>query len=68
MKFSEEIYQKFKNIMYPKLRANIHKFEKDAYYTLPTWHGCGKKRNRNGTNKKVNYRIGDMCSKGTYYE
>ena len=68
MKFSEEIYQKFKNIMHPKLRANIHKFEKDGYCTLPTWHGCGKKRNRNGTNKKVNHRIGDMCSKDTYYE
>ena len=52
--------------MHPNLKANIHKYEKDSYYILPTWHGCGKKRNRNGTNKEVNYRIGDMCSKASY--
>ena len=66
MRFSESVYQKFKSIIHPKLKANIHKFKKDGYYSLPTYHGCGKKRNRNGTNKKVNYRNGDWYSMGTH--
>ena len=65
MRFSESTYRKFQSIIHPKLKANMHKFEKDGYYFLSTYHGCGK-RNRNGTNKKVNYRIGDMCKEPTY--
>ena len=65
MRFSEHDYKKFKSMIHPKLKANIQKFKKDDYYIFPTYHGCGK-RNRNGTNKKVNYRIGDMCKKATY--
>ena len=65
MRFSENTHKKFKSMIHPKLKANIHKFKKGGYYFLPTYHGCGK-RNRNGTNKKVNYRIGDMCEKATY--
>ena len=65
MRFSESTYKKFESIIHPKLKANIHKFKKDGYYFFPTYHGCGK-RNRNGTNKKVNYRIGDMCEEATY--
>ena len=61
---SEKTYKKFKNMMHPKLVANIHKYKKDGYYFLPTYHGCGK-RNRNGTNKAINYRIGGMCEAGT---
>ena len=64
MRFSESTFKKFKSMIHPKLKANIHKFKKDSYYFLPSYHGCGK-RNRNGTNKKVNYRIGDMCEKAT---
>ena len=42
MRFSEEIYQKFKNIIHPKIKANMQKFEKGGYYILPTYHGCEK--------------------------
>ena len=66
MTFSEQTYQKFRSIFPPKLRANIYTFKTGAYYFLPTYHGCGKKQNRNGTNKKINYRNGDMCLKATY--
>ena len=65
MRFSECDYKKFKSMIHPKLKANIQKFKKEGYYFFPTYHGCGK-RNRNGINKKVNYRIGDMCKKATY--
>ena len=65
MRFSEKTFKKFKNMMHPKLVAKIHKFKKGSYYFLPIYHGCGR-RNRNGTNKAINYRIGDMCEAGTY--
>ena len=65
MRISESTYKKFESIIHPKLKANIHKFKKDGYYFFPSYHGC-RKRNRNGTNKKVNYRIGEMCEEATY--
>ena len=66
MRFSEGIYQRFKNVLHPKLRANMDQFEDGGFYYLPTYHGCNKNQNRNGTNKKINYRNGEICSKGTY--
>ena len=32
MRFSESNFEKFKSMMHPKLKANIHKFKKDGYY------------------------------------
>ena len=32
IRFSENTYKKFKSIIHPKLKANIHKFKKDGYY------------------------------------
>ena len=66
MQFSEEIYRKFINIFHPKFRANIHKFKDGGFYYLPRYCGCGKKRNRNDTRKKIDYSNGEICSKGTY--
>ena len=41
MRFSEETYQRLKNI-HPKLRKNIEKLKIDSYYIFPHYHGCGK--------------------------
>ena len=64
MRFSEETYERLKSIIHPKLRKNIDNFKIDGYYIFPHYHNCGK-RNRNGANKKINYRIGEMCKKPT---
>ena len=64
MRFSEETYKRLKSIIHPKLRKNIKKFKIDGYDIFPHYHNCGK-RNWNGTNKKINYRIGEMCKKPT---
>ena len=63
MTFSEQTYEKMKSIIHPKLRKNIDNFKIDGYYVFPHYHNCGK-RNRNGTNKKINYRIGEMLHQG----
>ena len=66
MRFSEEIFERLKSIFHPKLRKNIEKFKIENYFIFPHYHGCGK-RNRNGTNKKINYKIGEICKKPTDY-
>ena len=65
MRFSEETYERMKSIIHPKLRKNIDNFKIDGCYVFPHYHNCGK-RNRNGTNKKINYRIGEICKSPTY--
>ena len=65
MRFSEDTYKRIKSIIHPKIRKNIDNFKIDGYYVFPHFHNCGK-RNRNGTNKKINYRIGKMCKSATY--
>ena len=65
MRMSEETYERLKSIFHPKIRKNIGKFKKENYIIFPLYHGCGK-RNRNGTNKKINYAVGEMCKSATY--
>ena len=65
MRFSEETYERIKSIIHPKLRKNIDNFKIDGYYVFPHYHNCGK-QNRNGTNKKINYSIGETCKSPTY--
>ena len=65
MRMSEETYERLKSVFHPKLRRNIRKFKQENYFIFPLYHGCGKK-NRNGTNKKINYSVGEMCISPTY--
>ena len=65
MRMSEETYERLKSAFHPKLRRNIRKFKQENYFIFPLYHGCGKK-NRNGTNKKINYSVGEMCISPTY--
>ena len=65
MRFSEDTYKRIKSIIHPKIRKNIPNFKIDSYYVFPHYHNCGK-RNRNGTNKKINYSVGEMCKSPTY--
>ena len=64
MRFSVETYKRLKSIIHPNIRMNIERFRIDDYYVFPTYHGCTK-RNRNGTNKKINYRLGEICATPT---
>ena len=66
MRFSEETYKRLRSIIHPNLRKNIEKFRIENYFVFPHYHGCGKK-NRNGTNKNINYKIGEICKKPTDY-
>ena len=65
MRMSEETYERLKSVFHPKLRRNIRKFKQENYFIFPLYHRCGKK-NRNGTNKKINYSVGEMCISPTY--
>ena len=65
MRMSEETYERLKSVFHPKLRRNIRKFKQENYFIFPLYHGCGKK-NRNGTNKKINYSVGEMCISPMY--
>ena len=65
MRMSEETYERLKSVFHSKLRRNIRKFKQENYFIFPLYHGCGKK-NRNGTNKKINYSVGEMCISPTY--
>ena len=65
MRFPEETYERMKSIIHPKLRKNIDNFKIDGYYVFPHYHNCGK-QNRNGTNKKINYGIGEICKSPMY--
>ena len=64
-RMSEETYERLKSVFHPKLRKNIGKFKQENYYMFPLYHGCGK-MNRNGTNKKINYSVGEICKSPTY--
>ena len=50
----------FKNIFHPNLIANKDHYLKDKIYRFPPYHGCGLK-NRNGTNKLIDYKRGHQC-------
>ena len=60
MRMSVDTYERLKSLFHPKLRRNIDKFKQENYIIFPLYHGCGKK-NRNGTNKKINYSVGEVC-------
>ena len=65
MRMSEKTYERLKSVFHLKLRKNIDKFKEGNYFIFPLYHGCGK-RNRNGTNKKINYSVGEICISPTY--
>ena len=60
MVFSIEGFKHFKNILHPNIVENSNEYLKNRLYHLPTYHGCGK-RNRNGTNKEIDYKRGEHC-------
>ena len=60
MIFSLEGFEYFKNIIHPNIFANKNHYLRDRLYVLPTFHGCGL-RNKNGTNKKIDYKRGYQC-------
>ena len=60
MFFSVEGFNRFKNMLHPNIVKNANKYLKNGCYHLPTYHGCGKK-NRNGTNKEIDYKRGEYC-------
>ena len=60
MVFSIEGFEHFKNILHPTITENARHYLKNGYYYFPTYHSCGKK-NRNGTNKEIDYKRGEYC-------
>ena len=55
MRFTHKSYERFKGIFHPHLRANADHYFDNGYYNFPVFHGCGL-RNRNGTNKRMDYK------------
>ena len=53
-------YPKIKDLIHPNINENINHYKKGCYYILPVYHGCGL-RNRNGLNKRVDYKRGYQC-------
>ena len=60
MGFTIEGFEHFKNIFHPNLIANKDHYLKNGIYRFPPYHGCGL-RNRNGTNKLIDYKRGYQC-------
>ena len=60
MVFSKEGFEHFKSIFHPNLIANKHHYFKNGLYIFPSYHGCGL-RNKNGTNKEIDYKRGYQC-------
>ena len=60
MSFSKEGFEHFKNIFHPNIRENADHYLDNNRYRFPPFHGCGK-RNKNGTNKSIDYKRGEQC-------
>ena len=60
MTFTRKGFKRFKNIFHPNIRENAEYYLKDCWYRFPPYHGCGLK-NRNGTNKLIDYKRGYQC-------
>ena len=60
MGFTIEGFEHFKSIFHPNLIANKDHYLKGGMYRFPPYHGCGLK-NRNGTNKLIDYKRGQQC-------
>ena len=62
MKLTYKCYEHFKGILHPNLKANADHYYDNGFYVFPIYHGCGH-RNRNGTNKRIDYKRGEQfCS------
>ena len=60
MRFTTEMFEHFKAIIHPNLRVNADHYLDMGWYKFPAFHGCGH-RNRNGTNKLIDYKRGQQC-------
>ena len=60
MSFSKETFEHFKNIIHPNIRENADHYLNFGFYHFRPYHGCGL-RNRNGTNKAIDYKRGYRC-------
>ena len=60
MVFTIESFNHYKNIFHPNLLANKDHYLKNRLYHFPIYHGSGL-RNRNGTNKIIDYKRGCQC-------
>ena len=60
MTFSVDVYNRIESAIHPNISNKIHKFKQGNYYVFPTFHGCNFK-NRNGSRKRINYKVGNMC-------
>ena len=53
-------YPRVKDLTHPNITFNIDYHKKWSYYILPVYHNCGL-RNRNGFNKRVDYKRVELC-------
>ena len=60
MSFSKETFEHFKNIIHPNIRENADHYLNFGFYHFRPYHGCGL-RNRNGTNKAIDYKRVYRC-------
>ena len=60
MAFTKETFEHFSSIIHPNLRANADDYLDCGIYKFPAYHGRGL-RNRNGTNKLIDYKREYQC-------
>ena len=58
--FHVKHYLKVKDFIHPNILCNIDHYRKGNLVKLPEFHGCGL-RNKNGFNKRVDYKRGFQC-------
>ena len=60
MTFSREGFEHFKNILHPNVVENADHYLANGCYRFSPYHG-GRLKNRNGTNKSIDYKCGEQC-------
>ena len=65
MFFPEKIFDKLEKFFHPNIIANKDYYYNRGFYCFPNFHGCSLK-NRNGTNKMIDYSRGSHCLTPTF--
>ena len=58
--FTARYYDQVKDYLHPHLHDFVHYYRKGNVFDLPLYHGCNKK-NKNGTTKMIEYKLGYQC-------
>ena len=59
--FTARHYDQVKDYLHPQLHSFVNYCKQGNLIDLPLYHGCDKKKNKNGSRKLIDYSQGDQC-------